>query len=164
MFCFFITPQVSMSGYHNAGPCGEAALAYFGSGFNCVQSVLKPVLEHKDLYFVEATQIAAGFGAGIGIRGQQCGAISGVIVAIVSLVDKTITNVRDHRTTTHCLSSELLAQFKEEFGTFICDDLTGVNMSDKDEFEKGFEEGVFNDICPKFVDKTVRILLEMFPD
>jgi hypothetical protein len=62
------------------------------------------------------------------------------------------------------MSEEFLTRFKEEFGTVRCDDLTGVNMGNEDEFKKALDEGVFHETCPKYVKKAVQILLELFPD
>jgi C_GCAxxG_C_C family probable redox protein len=125
---------------------------------------VKSFLEYKDMYFDEATQIAAGFGAGIGFSGQQCGALSGAILVIGRILGETITDPRDHRSKTHDLTSELLSEFTDGFGTIVCDDLTGVKMSDEVALDRAFEEGHFKKICPKFIEKTVRILIEMFPD
>lgn len=142
----------------------ETALAYFGSNYNCVQSVIKSVLEHKGFYFDGAVQTVAGLGAGISFSAQQCGAISGGILVIGRLAGETISDLREHRAVTHRLSSELQARFTKEFGTIICDKLTGVNMSDEEALDRAFEEDHFKKICPKFVEKTVRIIMEMFPD
>ncbi len=143
---------------------GKLALRYFDGEYNCVQAVFKAILEHKGLYFDEATQLSAGFGAGITFSGQQCGAVSGGVMAIGVLVGKTISDVRKHKSETYRLSEEFLARFKEEFGTVRCDDLTGVNMGNGEEFNKALDEGVFHDVCPKYVVKAVQILLDLFPD
>lgn len=142
----------------------DAAISYFDSEYNCVQSVLRSVLEHKGLYFDQATYLAAGFGGGISFSGQQCGAISGAIMAIGVMARKITSDVREHRSITHHMSSEFMDKFREEFGTIRCDDLTNVDMSDDKAFEKAYEEGVFRNTCPKFVEKAVRIVTDMFPD
>ncbi|MHA2600692.1 MAG: C-GCAxxG-C-C family protein [Candidatus Thorarchaeota archaeon SMTZ1-83] len=142
----------------------SAALTYFLGEYNCAQSVVKSVLEHKGLYFDGATQLAAGFGGGICFSGQQCGAVSGAVIVIGLLTGKTVADTREHKAITCRLVEEFSARFTEEFGTIICDDLTGVEMSDEEAFTKALEKGHFREVCPKFVDTTVRMLLEMFPD
>ena len=141
----------------------DAALSYFNSEYNCVQSVLKSLLENKGLYFDNATYLSAGFGGGIAFSGQQCGAISGAIMAIGLIVKRDISDVREHKSITHRRSSEVIDKFKAEFGTIRCDDLTGVDMSDNRAFKRAYEAGVFKETCPKFVEKAVRIVMEMFP-
>jgi C_GCAxxG_C_C family probable redox protein len=142
----------------------DVALSYFGSNYNCAQAVVKSFLRHKGFYFDGAIQIAAGLGAGISFSSQQCGVISGAILATGRMVGTTVSDLREHRAKTHDLASELQANFAEEFKTIICDDLTGVNMRDEDALDKAFDEGLFKEVCPKFAKKTVRILMDMFPD
>ena len=142
----------------------ESALAYFDSEYNCAQSVLKAILEEKGLYFDEATQLASGLGGGLTFSGQQCGAVSAAVLAIGMIVGKAIIDVKAHKSKTYQMSSDFLTRFKEEFGTIRCDDLTGIDMSDYESFRKAADEGLFRTICPKFVEKTIRILLEMFPE
>ncbi len=140
-----------------------AASKYFSNEYNCAQAVFRAILEHKGAYFDEGTQLASGFGGGITYTGQQCGALSGAIMAIGLLVGKKVSDVREHKAETYKRSSELLSRFKEQFGTIICDDLTGVNMSDLEVKKKAIERGHFEEVCPKFVKETVRILTDMFP-
>ncbi len=142
----------------------KIALSYFDGPYNCAQSVIKAILEHKGLYFDEAPQVASGFGAGITYSGQQCGAVSGAILAIGALVGKIQHDVKEHKYTTYRHSSEFLDRFTQEFGSIRCDDLTGIDMSDKEALKEANESGVFMETCPKFVARTDSILLEMFPD
>ena len=142
----------------------EAASKYFSNEYNCAQAVFRAALEHKGAYFDEGTQLASGFGGGITYTGQQCGALSGAVMAIGLLVGTNVSAVREHKAETYRLSAELLSRFKEQFGTIICDGLTGVKMSDPEAKKKAIEEGHFQEVCPKFVTETVRILMNLFPD
>jgi len=142
----------------------EKALSYFDSEYNCAQSVFKSLLEHKGLHIDDATYLASGFGGGISFSGQQCGAISGAMMAIGLFVARNIRDVKKHKSVTHDLSAQLMKKFRAEFGHIRCDDLTGIDMSNKDAFTKAYDSGVFKETCPKFVAGAVRIVLEMFPD
>ena len=84
-------------------------------------------------------------------------------MVIGKILGKTIIDAREHRATTHDLTSKLLAQFTKEFGTINCDDLTGVNMSNKDEFAKAFEKGVFRETCPSSLKRQSKFSLSYFP-
>ena len=141
----------------------EAASKFFSNEYNCAQAVFRATLEHKGVYFEKGTQLASGFGGGITYTGQQCGALSGAIMAIGLLVGNKVSDVREHKAETYRLSAELLSRFKEQFGTIICDSLTGVKMSDSEAKKKAIEQGHFQEVCPKFVKETVRIVTEMFP-
>ena len=140
------------------------ALSYFLGEYNCAQSVFKSMLEYKGVTLNEATQIAAGFGGGICFSGQQCGAISGAIMTIGVLVGKMTDNVKEHKDTTFQLSTEFQDKFEEKFGTIRCDDLTGIDMNNEEAFRKAYDEGIFWQICPKYVEQAVRILIDMFSE
>ncbi|MFX1544390.1 MAG: C-GCAxxG-C-C family protein [Promethearchaeota archaeon] len=141
----------------------KASLKYFSGGYNCAQAVFRAISEHKGVYIENGTQLASGFGGGITHSGQQCGALSGAIMAIGLLVGKNVSDVREHKAETYRLSAELLSRFKEQFGTIICDTLTGVKMSDSEARKNAIEQGRFQEVCPKFVKEAVRIVTEMFP-
>jgi C_GCAxxG_C_C family probable redox protein len=142
----------------------KKALRYFSSDYNCAQSVFLALLEHKGLPLDRAAQIAAGFGGGITHSGQQCGALSGAMMAIGVLEGVETSDVKQHKATTYRLSAELLERFKEVFETIRCDDLTGVDMSDQEALERASKEGVFSKVCPGYVEKAVRIVMDLFPD
>ena len=137
------------------------ALAHFENDYNCAQAVFKAILDHKGIALDRATDLAAGFGGGISFSGQQCGAISGGLMSIGVLVGETITDVRDHKWETFRLCKEFQKRFTEKFGTIRCDDLTGINMSDENALTKAIDEGVFSEICPKFVGWSAETVLEL---
>ena len=51
----------------------------FGGGYNCAQSVLFSFCEELGLDADTALKIACGFGAGMGRKGEVCGAVSGAL-------------------------------------------------------------------------------------
>ena len=142
----------------------KKALSYFESNHNCAQSVLRALLEHKGIHIDQAAQFAAGFGAGITYSGQQCGAISGAMMAIGILEGLTNSDIRQHKSRTYKLSSDLHSLFKKEFDSIICDELTGIDMGDSEKLRAANEAGHFEETCPKFVEASVRIVMDMFPD
>ena len=145
-------------------PPVKKALEHFKGSYNCSQSVLKAILEHKGIQIGSATDFASGFGAGITYSGQQCGAISGAIMAIGILEGLTNSDVRKHKSITYKRSSELHRRFKEEFGSIICDELTGIDMSDSQKLKEMNDVGHFDEVCPKFLESSVRIVMDMFTD
>ena len=145
-------------------PPEKKALSYFGSNYNCAQSVLQALLEHKGIHIDQATQFTAGFGGGIAHSGQQCGAISGAMMAIGILEGQTNFDLQQHKSKTYELSTELHTKFKDEFGSIICDELTGIDMSDSQKMQDAIDTGHFGKICPKFIESTIRAVLTMYPD
>jgi len=55
----------------------------FSKGYNCAECVLEAVLAHIDTGFPKAVQkFATGFGGGVGLFGDTCGAITGAVLAV----------------------------------------------------------------------------------
>ncbi|MFZ7103707.1 MAG: C-GCAxxG-C-C family (seleno)protein [Peptococcaceae bacterium] len=68
----------------------EKARDYFKTGMNCAECVLKAVLDLglSDLP-PSVIALATGFGGGIGLSGNNCGALSGAILAVSSVHGRT---------------------------------------------------------------------------
>lgn len=142
----------------------KKARELFLSNDNCAQAVFTSVLDEKGLYFDQAPITAAGFGGGISRRGEMCGALTGAVMAIGILQGQKYTEPGEHKKYTYESVGELIEKFKAIHGSPICNDLVGFDVSDPDARNKGNEEGVFKNICPKFVEDAVNIVLKMFPD
>lgn len=91
----------------------KAALAYHGNPYNCVQAVVRAILEHKGLYFDEAFHMATPFYGGILRTGQQCGAITGGMLALGVIIGKTAEDFKDLTKETIRLSSQLISKLTE---------------------------------------------------
>ncbi|NHK32650.1 MAG: C_GCAxxG_C_C family protein [Asgard group archaeon] len=141
----------------------EKAKEYFASGYNCAQAVLRSVLEEKNLFFDQVPIVAAGFGGGISRRGEICGALTGAVMAIGMLTFQNDVDVSKHKALTYEKVAEFINKFNEFHDTPICNELIGFDIRDPEAREKGNEEGVFREICPKFVETAVKIVLELFP-
>lgn len=63
----------------NKNGCAELAGAYFDSGLNCTQSVLKATIPETDESVIK---MAKAFGGGIGNRKCLCGAVTGGVMAL----------------------------------------------------------------------------------
>lgn len=92
-----------------AAPPADAAVAdkagaYFDSGCNCTESVLRAVLGEID---PQMTEIAEAFGAGVGGSKCLCGAVTGGVIAL-SLKGKKQ------------LAGKLVARFKETNKVTCC--------------------------------------------
>lgn len=139
----------------------KKARYYFSSEYNCAQSVLRSVLEHKKLQFPEATQAMAAFGGGIAHQGETCGAVSGALAAIGVVLGSKISSVVDHKNRSYEVADEFLKRFNGEFGTTHCSGLVGVDMRNPDERRRAMESGRIKEICPRVVEKAVSLVLEV---
>jgi C_GCAxxG_C_C family probable redox protein len=139
----------------------KLSMKYFSTDYNCSQSVMKAVLESKDLDFGEIFHLAAGFGGGVGLQGHICGAVSGAVAALGVINGNKIGNTKEHKQTTYQASEKFMKLFTEKHGSIICDDLTGIEMADKSSHDKAMEDGIFEKVCPEYVKDAVRIVLEL---
>ena len=61
----------------------ERARGNFSKGFNCAECVLEAVLTTVDTGLpAESLKMATGFGGGVGLYGDTCGAITGAVLAV----------------------------------------------------------------------------------
>ena len=140
------------------------AREYFSLGYNCAQSVLRALLEEKGIFFEEAPILAAGFGGGISRRGEMCGAVTGAIMAIGIILGKQIKDPVEHKNITYNSVNEFIKKFNQIHNTVICNELIGFDISDTVAREKGNEEGIFDNVCPNFIESAIKIILDMFSE
>lgn len=107
----------------------EEAKEYFTSGFNCAESVLLAL--SKRLLLGDGAgalipMMATGFGGGMALNGDTCGALSGGIIAMGLVLGRN----QPHQSRDLCYSAvdRLYQDFKKEFGTCKCCELTGVDL------------------------------------
>ncbi len=61
----------------------ERARKNFSKGFNCAECILEAVLAYVDTDLPEGVlKLATGFGGGVGLYGDTCGAITGAVMAV----------------------------------------------------------------------------------
>ena len=61
----------------------ERARKNFSKGYNCAECILEAVLSSELTEFpAEALKLATGFGGGVGLYGDTCGAITGAVMAV----------------------------------------------------------------------------------
>lgn len=107
----------------------EIAKEYFTQGYACSQAV---AMAFSDLIGMEKELIAKltlPFGGGLGRLRLTCGAISGMAFVIGGIFAEG-ENSPENKKKTYAITQELCLKFKEEYGSFICQELlTGMNIS-----------------------------------
>ena len=138
----------------------EKAIAYF-EDFNCSQSVIAACGPELGLDAETALRVAGMFGSGMGRLGNVCGAVSGAFMVIGLQYSK----IQDGENERRDLGYALVRQFAEEFttrnGSIVCKELLGCDLSTPEGLTKARENGLFSDVCPKFVRDAVEILERM---
>jgi len=141
----------------------EVAKNYFKGDYICSQSVLRAILEAKGLYFETASMLAAGFGGGISRHGEICGSVTGVIMAIGILHSLDVKDPIEHRKRTYKSVNDFIDKFTKIHGSTTCNKLVGFDIKNSSLREKANNEGLFDNLCPSFIETAIRIIFEMFP-
>ncbi len=136
----------------------------FGNGYNCAQSVLAASAADVGIDLNSALKIASGFAAGLGYRGEMCGAVVGAYLAIGMKYGFTQPAEQDKKDKTYQLISEFLKEFKRRNGTIFCKELIEYDPSDPDQLSQAREQNVFREKCPKFVQDSSEILEKILRD
>lgn len=104
----------------------QRAVELFMSGFGCCQSVVAAFADMYGFTEKQAVLVAAGFGGGVGRMRMMCGAASGLVI-LAGLNDGQ-TEGSDREGKGHCYKvvQQLLEDFKQENGSYICAELLGL--------------------------------------
>ncbi len=112
----------------------EQAKENYRNGINCAESVLKGIIDTGITKFSsEIVALATGFGGGMGLAGNNCGALIGGIMAIGAVhgrfnpikkefkerIDQLYGNPGLYR-----FFNSFPHQFKEKFGSLNCKEIT----------------------------------------
>ncbi len=113
-----------------------------GKNFNCCESTLLAINEEHPIPGFDANimKVAALTGAGVGYAGSACGAVMGIAMALGLVYgpdeDDSGEEFMEKRKLNRDLTRSVWKEFKEAFGSVNCKDLTGLDFSVDEDFEK----------------------------
>lgn len=107
----------------------DAAVARYTSGFTCASAVFSTFSDELGLDGDTAKKIACGFGAGISITGNICGAVFGAILAIGLKYGKVQAGDAAATEKTRALVREFIREFTARNGSVNCTELLGYNLT-----------------------------------
>jgi C_GCAxxG_C_C family probable redox protein len=139
----------------------EKAVAMFGDGYNCAQSVLGCCCEALGVPRETAVRIAGGFGGGMGGMGGTCGAVTGAYMALGLKFARTDPKDAAAKQKVYALVREFAAEFKRRYPSLLCLDLVGYDLSTPEGIQKARESGVLKTVCPPLVRSAAEIVEEM---
>ena len=101
----------------------QKTFAYFHSGFNCAESIMKAFVElYSKNRNRSMTKFASGFGGGIGgSHCETCGALTGGIIAISWLFGRT--DPSDDKQKVLSLSAEFRSLFLKRYNSTNCKEI-----------------------------------------
>lgn len=126
----------------------EKVLDLFHNNLNCAQSVLYIYGEDLGIDGNTLKAVACGFGGGIGMTQQICGAITGAIMVLgAKYFDGN--NVAESKNNVYEKTKDLLNRFKEKNDSINCIDLIGTDISTDEGVKIAYEKNLFNLKCKK---------------
>jgi len=137
----------------------DQAAAKFTEGYNCAQSVLFSFCDDLNLDKDQALKLACGFGAGMGRKKEVCGAVSGGILVIGAKYGRGENEDRKTTDGAYIKIRELMNQFSQRYGTYLCRELLNGCELTTEEGQKAYKDNdYFNKVCKPCVRSVVEIL------
>ena len=101
----------------------ERARQLFLEGYNCAQAVFCAFCEDMGMDIGQAARLSSSFGGGMGRLREVCGAVSGALLAMGSLIGYDDPKSPDAKAAHYHLVQDYAARFKARNGTIICREL-----------------------------------------
>lgn len=139
----------------------ENAVQMFEEGHSCSQAILASFAPRYDLDRVTALKLAGPFGGGLGRQGLNCGAISGALMVIGLHGGRTDPEDDETRDRNDALVVEFMDRYRNQHGAIMCNELTGVDMSNPVARAVGKEDGVYDRVCPNLVRFAATLVQEL---
>ena len=133
----------------------------FMQGYDCSQVVLAYYAEKLGISEEVANKVSACFGGGM-LEASTCGAFTGALMAIgLKYGHCNAENLMEQKNIMMAKSAEFRQKFAEKFGTNICKDLVGYDVSTPEGFEQAISTGRMMGFCPTVVAAVIEILEEV---
>ncbi|MGA2027267.1 MAG: C-GCAxxG-C-C family protein [Syntrophobacteraceae bacterium] len=127
-----------MTGQEKIEEIKQRAMKNFSLGYNCAECVTEAVLSLIDTGLPpEVQKLATGFGGGIGLYGDTCGALTGAVMAVGAVHGRSslpegegkeaITKAREQlsgKPGLYRLFNQIPNRFKAQNGNTLCRELT----------------------------------------
>ena len=137
----------------------ELAVDKFLSGYNCAQSVLYAYCNDFQFDQNTALKLACGLGAGMGRKGEVCGAVTGGILVIGLKYGRGTQEDRTVTDDVYRMTRELIDKFEQRHSFCVCRNLLGGCNLVTDDGQKYFRENdLLNKVCKECVRSVVEIL------
>jgi C_GCAxxG_C_C family probable redox protein len=140
----------------------DIAVQKLVEGFNCAQAVLFVSSDDAGLDPVTAVKLASGFGAGMGRKGEVCGALTGGTIALGARYGRGEHDDRAATEQTYAKTRELMERFQSAHGTVICRELLGgCDLSTPEGKQVYTEKELGRTVCQNCVRSVVVSLRDM---
>ena len=134
----------------------DEIIARFAAGQNCAQNTLAPWADGLGYDEEELLRMGAAFAGGM-FRGDTCGAVTGALMALGLAYGDDPAVIAEKTMQFH-------AAFTERFGSTMCREILGYDLSKPEELEKARASGAMTEKCSAFVRGASEILTELMAD
>jgi len=141
----------------------QKATDCFKEGFSCSQAVFSAFCEPLGLDRESALKISQSFGGGMAHMGETCGAVTGAFMAIGLKHGRIHADDDLAKEKTYALVKEFVHRFRAQYGSIVCKELLGYDISKDDEVKQAQESRLFDELCPKLVQTAAEILESLLP-
>lgn len=139
------------------------AIKVFSKGYNCAQSIFYAYCSKVGIKEADAERIAAGFGGGIAMNQNICGALTGAIILIgCKYFDNN--DVKGSKRRVYKKVNMFLGEFEKLHGSINCKELIGVDFFAKVELQEAREKDLFNKICSRYIESICSLLEKHIPE
>lgn len=135
----------------------ERAAAGFAVGIDCAPAVFAEMAPQIGMDRGTAIKVASGFGGGMW-RGDTCGCVTGAIMAIGLRYGTAVEGDKQTKAAMLAKKAEFEKKFIEMYGSCICREILGYDLSTPEGMAKIQEEKLLTTLCPKIVCDTCEIL------
>jgi C_GCAxxG_C_C family probable redox protein len=107
-------------------------------------------------------RIAFGFAGGIGNTGGVCGAVAGAVMAMSLKIERGET--MDDALRAFAVVQEFRRRFEAEMETINCRELTGMEMSTKEEIEQFMSSDIPQTVCFPAVGVAYKLVVDLLKE
>jgi len=106
-------------------------------------------------------RVATCFGAGLGRRGEICGALAGALIAVGLQKGRRRGEGDEAKERSYEFAAQVVGSFRKRFGTIACRELINVDLSDANGRKIYRQKDIHNKYCVDFVAEAVRLAYDV---
>jgi len=141
----------------------EIASSYAEDGFLCSESVLIALSRSLNIESEVIPRIATGFGAGIGGKGEVCGALTGGIMGLGLRFGRSSLDENDD-TDPDWFAGELVDLFNERFGHIRCKKLLGLDLTRPEDVATYRENCLWETRCRELIQEAAGLAYDILTE